>query len=519
MTVMDPVARQPSSIPPDSGADGLAPFGLIGRSGRIAFLQDGDIWTCARLAMEVDRLSVGLRAMGLLQGERVALHLRNGPEIAISYHACFRLGLIAVPLNLRFKPPELENMLGRVRPALYIGHADLCGGIDEVPPSILAPDRRVVVGACPREGAIRWSSLLGDPEDATLCGQTDPDGPAVLLSTSGTTGQPKLVAHSLRTLAHITGKGAQLGLRAGDRVAFFLPMVHMSGLWTFLAGLRLGLSMVMIDGTDPDVILDAIAEHRCSLVASLPGTAVQLARSQQRRRRDMTALRCCLTAGDVCPAGLQERFAFLFGRPLFSFWAATEAMAGLTYAQQPGPVSRPLPDVEIRLVDVAGMPVPAGEAGEMLVRGPCVSLGYWSGPGVIETAPDGWHRTGDLMREDADGNLWFVSRLKDLILRNGSNISPVEVEQVLLADPAVQDAAVVGVPDAVLGQRVIGFVTLSPGADEGCIPAILRHASKQLADYKLPEWLLAVDAIPRNGLGKIDRQRLAETSLDLAEPP
>ena len=180
-----------------------------------------------------------------------------------------------------------------------------------------------------------------------------------------------------------------------------------------------------------------------------------------------------------------------------------------TYGLQPGPVSRIVPGAQVRLVDDNQVPVPRGEVGELVVRGPYVTLGYWAGPGRIKEAPkEGWYHTGDLMRQDDEGDLWFVSRKKHLIVRGGSKISPVEVERVLTAHPAVRDAAVVGVPDPALGQRVAGFVEMERGTRGIILKEILAGVTVLLADYKVPERLEVVDAIPRNGLGKIDRKSL-----------
>ena len=162
-----------------------------------------------------------------------------------------------------------------------------------------------------------------------------------------------------------------------------------------------------------------------------------------------------------------------------------------------------------RLVDDNQLLVPQGEVGELLVRGPHVTIGYWAGPGQIKDPPkEGWLHTGDLMRQDENGALWFVARKKHLIIRGGSNISPVEIERVLMAHPAVRDAAVVGLPDPELGQRVAGFVQLADSAQSVDPNEILAFATERLADYKVPETLEIVDEIPRNTLGKIDRQLL-----------
>ena len=188
---------------------------------------------------------------------------------------------------------------------------------------------------------------------------------------------------------------------------------------------------------------------------------------------------------------------------------STEACGSLTYGLEPGPVTRIVRGAQVRLVDENDEPVPPGEVGELAVRGPHVTIGYWAGPGRITDAPkEGWFHTGDLMRQDEKGDLWFVSRKKHLIVRGGSKISPVEVERVLMAHPAVRDAAVVGVPDPDLGQRVAGFVQVADGAQRVDVCEILAFAAERLADYKVPETLEIVDKIPRNTLGKIDRQLL-----------
>ena len=475
----------------------------------VAIIKDGERWTKMRLAREADRLAAGLANAGVRPGDRVALHLRNGPEMAVAYFACFRLGAIAAPLNLRFKTRELDATLRRLRPALYIGHVDLYRLVASVGTEILPAGARYVVGEPEDTHARRWTSLHRDPGSVAL---NDPDEslPAVLLSTSGTTGQPKLVAHSQATLVRGLLGCANLNLRQGDVFAFFLPMVHGSGLYSFLAGLMAGATLVMLDAADPDSILDAIEAHHCTYFVALPTMAAALMDRQQVRPRDTRSLRFCLTGGDVCLPGQQEAFPELFGVPLHSFWASSEGLGSLTYTHRNGPFSRQVPGVEIRLVDGDDRIVRRGEPGEMVVRGPHVALGYWTAPGEWDGFENGWYRTGDVMCEEADGEFRFVARAKHLIVRGGSNISPVEVEQILASHPSVADAAVIGVPDPRFGQSVIGFVQLAKAEGRIGPDEILRFASDHLADYKMPERLLAVPAIPRNALGKIDRVELSK---------
>jgi acyl-CoA synthetase (AMP-forming)/AMP-acid ligase II len=333
--------------------------------------------------------------------------------------------------------------------------------------------------------------------------------PAVLLATSGTTGLPKFVIHTQATIATTTDALRHFEL-TGDHTAMVVcPMVHAGGFFTFIGCISNGVPMVLLERFDPDAALDAIEMHRCSWLFGLPFMFTALLERQRLYRRDVYSLRFCLFGGDVCSQQLQQEFPIEFGVPLRNVWAASEAVGCLTYGLEPGPVSRIAPGAQVRLVGEGRVPVPLGEVGELAVRGPNVSIGYWAGPDVIDDAPEnGWYHTGDLMRQDEKGNLWFVARKKDIIIRGGSNISPVEVERVLAAHPAVKDAAVVGIPDDTLGQRVAGFVQLEKNAPSEIASEVLEMVRNRLADYKVPERLQVVATIPRNALGKTDRAAL-----------
>jgi long-chain acyl-CoA synthetase len=479
------------------------------RSKNVAFVKDKEIWTYERLATEVDRLARGLIEHGVRKGDRVALHMANLPELVVAYHACFRVGAIAAPLNIRFKTAELTPLLQRLRPALYIGQAALYSQVASIDSSILASNNRFVVvdGSVNDPRVQPWTRLFAETNGEPVRVAPDVDAAAVLLTTSGTTGQPKFVIHTLATLSKTAESFEHFDLDSDQITSLFCPMVHASGLFTMLACIRLGVPFVLLERFDPDAVLDAIERHHCTWAIGLPFMFSSLLHHQRARARNVNSLQTCLVGGDVCPPQLQEQFPYFFGIPLRSFWVSTEACGSLTYGLQLGPVSRIVTGAQIRLVDDNDVLVPRGEVGELVVRGPHVTIGYWTGPGQIKDArKEGWFHTGDLMRQDEKGDLWFVARKKQLIIRGGSNISPVEIERVLMAHPAVRDAAVVGVPDPYLGQRVAGLVQLADGAQSVDLNEILTFATERLADYKVPETLEIVDKIPRNTLGKIDRQ-------------
>jgi long-chain acyl-CoA synthetase len=480
-----------------------------GQPDAVAFVASDDAWSYRRLATEAEALARALLGRGLRAGDRVALHMANLPELAVAYYACFRIGAIACPLNIRFKTAELQPLLHQLRPALYLGQALLYPEIAPVPPDILASNARFIIGgASGKTGAQPWDDLFLDIAERSVPHDPDVDGAAVLLTTSGTTGQPKFVVHTPATLSAIADSFLHLGLDEKQIAINAVPMMHVGGLATFLGCIRFGMPMFLFERFDPDAVLDEIERHRCSWLIGVPQMYAAIVESQRTRPRRVDTIRFCLVAGDVCPPQLQQDFHDTFGVPLRSFWGSTETFGTFTFGLQPGPVSRPAPGTLFRLVDDKGEPAPRGEVGELLVRGPSVTIGYWSGPGEISVPSDGWFHTGDLMWEGEQSELWFVSRKKDLIIRGGSNISPIEVERVLTAHPAVRDAAVIGIPDPTLGQRVVGLVRLIENPGNSVLADILADARAGLADYKVPEWLEIVDEIPRNALGKIDRKSL-----------
>ncbi len=477
-----------------------------------AFIFHEEVWTYERLADEAERLARGLAAHGVEPGDRVALHMMNRPEMVVAYYACFKLGAIAAPLRTAFTFAELAPMLQRLKPALYIGEIDLYKNVAPVDASILAPDRRFVVnGTFEEHGVQPWEALFDDATDANLSSSPAQYKPAVLINTSGTTGQPKFVVHTPATLSESVDLVIKhWGFSNDDVMIESLPIAHSSGLFSFLSYIQFGAPFVLLEGFDADGVLDSIERHRCTWCVGFPAQYAALLECQRARPRDLASLRVCLTGADACPIDLQERIPSILGAPLYNIWGATEVIGSLTFGLQHGPVARIVKGARIRLIDKNGADVADGEAGELLVRGANVFAGYWNDPQTTEESlKGGWYHTGDLMRHGEGDDLWFVSRKKDIIIRGGTNISPVEVEQALVAaHSAVEEAAVVGIPDAVLGQRVFGFVKLAEGTMNTVVSEILRNVATRLASYKVPEGLGIVDELPRNALSKVDRNML-----------
>jgi long-chain acyl-CoA synthetase len=344
------------------------------------------------------------------------------------------------------------------------------------------------------------------------------DDPAVLITTSGTTGEPKFVVHTASTLGETVELWVKnLELFDDDVIAVPLALAHGSGLLSVLCYMQLGARFVLLESFDADAVLDAMERYGCTFHIGFPAQYAALLERQRRRPRNLRSLRFCLTGGDACPIDLQQQVTSAFGAPLHNFWASTEASGNLTFGLRPGPVMRIVEPAQVRLVDESGCDVADGEIGELLLRGSNVFDGYWNDPQTTaESLKGGWYRTGDLMRHGDGEELIFVARKKDIIIRGGTNISPVEVEQAIVGcHPAVEEAAVVGMPDETLGQRVIGFIRLAKGANEAVVPEIVDNLTTRLAAYKIPERFVVLDALPRNALSKIDRKALQIIADDL----
>lgn len=485
-----------------------------------AFIFHDEAWTYERILHAAEAVARGMASRGVRRGDRVALHMMNRPEFIIAYYACFRLGATAAPLRTAFKLAELAPLLQRLEPALYIGERDLYPNVAAVDGAILPRDKRVIVGATtPGHDGLPWEKLLEAAGSEPASAGRAADEAAVLITTSGTTGEPKFVVHTPKTL----GESVALLIRnwgfcEEDVIAMPLPLAHMSGLMSMVCCMQLGSLFVLQESFEPNQVLDAIERHRCTLQLGFPTQYAALLDRQHERPRNLQSLRYCLTGADACPLDLQQQVSSAFGAPLYNVWAASEAAGNLSFSLRAGPVTRIAKGTQLRLVDETGDDVANGEIGELLLRGPNLFAGYWNDPqATADSMEGGWYHTGDLMQRGEDEELIFVARKKDIIVRGGTNISPIEVEQALVAcHPAVEEAAVVGIPDRILGQRVVGFVKLVNGAGEVVTSDILRQLTTALATYKVPERLVALDRLPRNALGKVDRKMLQAHAMTLS---
>jgi long-chain acyl-CoA synthetase len=457
-----------------------------------------------------DALANWLLRQGLAPGDRLAIHWCNSVETVSLLFACFKTGIIAVPINLRLKAPEVGYILGHSK-------AKLCFSEPE-----LAPLSESVRDQCPDLQGIHTSLPALDPS-AKVAGlpEVTADRVAAILYTSGTTAQPKGVMHTHVSLTGAAQLMHSLGVGESDTCLAAAQLAHASALMcALLPAISAGGTTVLLPAFDAAVALNHIERWKCTYIGFLPTMIRFLVEEQERQQRKVGTLRICISGGDTVPVALQERFRRLFGIPVRELYGMTESVP-ITWIRDgesmPGSVGRAGDAIDTRVVDLDGNIAADGVVGEMQVQSPANCVGYWEDPGTTaQTFDHGWLRTGDLVRRDTDGFFWFEGRLKQLIIRGGSNISPQEVEEALYRHPAVLEAGVIGMPDPVYGEKVIAFVTLRDEvtATEEELRAFARG---RIADYKIPERICFLAALPKGITGKVQRRELKTIAQTLPQ--
>ncbi|HWC96399.1 MAG TPA: AMP-binding protein [Candidatus Sulfopaludibacter sp.] len=469
-----------------------------GRSPQKPAIVCGDqVVSYRELDRSTDALAHWLLQAGLDTGDRVAIHWCNSVETVSLYFACFKAGLIAVPVNNRLKSPEITYVLSHSKAKLCFSQPELAPLCEDA--RVQCPDLREILTALPALDTIAEVSL---PE-------VTPDRVAAVLYTSGTTARPKGVMHTHVSLTGATELMSLLGLDETHVLLAVTQMVHIAALaCVLLPGIRCAATVVLVPAFDAVQSLDLIERWRCTYLLILPAMLRFLVEEQGRAPRTVDSMRLCLAGGDTVPVKLQERFQELFGMPVREMYGMTETVPvtcipdGERRAGSMGPA---VEAVETRVAHFAG-----GVVGELQVQSPANCVGYWDDRAAADaTFDEGWLRTGDLVRRDADGFYWFEGRLKQIIVRGGSNISPQEVEEALYHHPAVLEAGVIGMPDPVHGEKVIAFVALREGltAGEQELRDLVRS---RIADYKTPERIVFLDALPKGLTGKVQRRALKE---------
>jgi len=344
--------------------------------------------------------------------------------------------------------------------------------------------------------------------------ERQPDDIALLLYTSGTTAHPKGVMLTHQNLAAAVESCLKRNPNLpGGAYLQFLPWSHVYGVLMFQLATAWGWKSVILPFFDVVKALAAIQEHKVQRMAVVPAILTYLLHSPERQKYDTSSLDKVLSGGAALPEHVRERFEETFRCSVNQGYGLSETAAIATSyvddeTYRPGSAGRVSPDLQLRIAGPAGEPLPAGQLGEILIRGPVVTPGYWKGPSATREAfVDGWFRTGDIGCLDEDGYLFITDRKKDLIIKGGENISPREIEEVIHRHPAVAEASVIGIPDDVFGENICAVVVLRPGG-EATAEEVRAHTAQHLTKFKVPAQVVFQGALPKNIAGKVLKREI-----------
>jgi fatty-acyl-CoA synthase len=477
-------------------------------------LESGRRFSYAELNARANRAASWLRDYGVGYGDRVSLLAHNGVVFLDLLYGCAKIGAIFAPLNWRLVPAELSYIVNDMTPRFLLFGPEFAGAVQALRNDVTVEH---VVPLARYETAMAEHSPDEPPRPARLTGEDT----HCLLYTSGTTGRPKgAMIPQRQVLWNCINTAISWGLTAEDVTPVFTPLFHAGGLFAFMTPiLYLGGRVVVAKGFDADASLQTIVDERCTVILGVP-TLFQMWRNcDTYAAADLSHVRFFISGGAPCPVALMDAWREEKGVVFRQGYGLTEvgtncfSMTDEESARKAGSVGKPIFHSEMRLVDEAGRDVPDGETGELLIRGPHVTTGYWRNPEATAGAlVDGWFHTGDMARRDADGFYTIAGRFKDMIISGGENVYAAEVEAVLHEHPAVAEAALIGKPDAQWGEIGLMIVVLKSG-QTATAESLQAFCRERLARFKVPKEILFTEALPYSPYGKVQKARLREAYL------
>lgn len=479
-----------------------------------ALISRGRATTYGQLRAQVGAMRGALARHGVGKGDVVVLLCGNSRYFVVSYLAALGVGAVVAPLNPASPAPEIEGELHAVSPTMVVVEPAAYEAWGKVSSQTRGAVRVVVATEGHGiEGALTIDGFLeGEPAPVV---DVEPGHPAVYMFTSGTAGSPKaaVLTHN-NLLVNIRQANVAEHIESSDVVFGVLPLFHIFGLnvviGTTLAG---GACLVLVQRFDPVATMETIAERGVTVLPGAPSLWAALGQLDHDSPHVFDSVRLALSGAAKLPEQISQSFSARFGLRIQEGYGLTEASPVVTTSigmeWTPGSIGRPVPGIELRLVDENGEDVLVGDAGEIWIRGENIFSGYLNDPEATARVltKDGWLRTGDIAVVDDGGHLYMVDRAKDLIIVSGFNVYPAEVEGVLAGHPDVAEVAVVGTAHPHTGEAVRAYVVSRNGVhlDED---ALVEYCRTKLARYKCPSKVLFVDALPRNVSGKVQRYAL-----------
>ncbi|KEO82624.1 class I adenylate-forming enzyme family protein [Tumebacillus flagellatus] len=454
------------------------------------------------------RLGAYLQQHGVRKGDRVGFLALNSAGHLELLFACAKIGAVFVPLNHRFSKPELAYVLDDCKPAVLVSFEPFA----ELARELIA---EVAIELHVEEPLYQQIAATEVGGGVPLPVELDEEDPWAIIYTGGTTGKSKGAILSHRAILwNSINSVLSWGLTEHDVTPVYMPMFHTGGLNALTTPvLHAGGTVVVSRDLSPAGILNVLEGEGCTIALLVPTVYHLLVTSPEFQAATFTTMHTFLSGGAPCPHTIYEAF-WAKGLAFKEGYGLTEAGPNNFYIhpdrakQKIGSVGVPMFHNEVRIVDNEGRDLPAGETGELWIQGPHVFSGYWNKPEVFaETLVDGWLRTGDLARRDADGCYYIVGRKKDMIITGGENVYPLEVEHILEQHPSISEVAVVGLPDPKWGEVVTAVVVLAPGAAANG-ELFKEYCGGKLAGYKIPKRWEFVRELPKTSVGKIDKKAI-----------
>ena len=476
----------------------------------LSFFRQGKIETemaYGDLDRDSNLLAGFFRGLGAKRGDRIIFSVEKSLFQVVAHVAALRMGAVGVPLNPGFKKPELTYLLNDAQAQLVIAGPAQQRTIQEIDPEakILAVDSEV---------PYHTLSFFRNAPGGESCGSTAPEDPGLIIYTSGTTGKPKGAVLTQGNLAHDAANIIEAWeIGASDVLCHSLPLFHVHGLCFALhTALISGAHVLMLDSFSPDHVLRLLSQTegpcRSTVFMAVPSMYSRLLDALGARSLDFSHIRMWASGSAPLLVRDFERMTKAFGKEPVEREGMTET--GMNFSnplrgkRKPGSIGIPLPGLLVRIVHPdTGRDVPAGENGEIWLKSPSVTPGYWRKPGETAAAfVEGWFRTGDLGRMDEEGYYFLTDRLKHIIISGGENISPKEVESVINSYEGVAESSVVGVPDERWGEKVAAAVVSKPQAQVN-VQELQAHCKEHLHSWKCPKEFILIGSLPRNAMGKI----------------
>ncbi|MEW6261576.1 MAG: long-chain-fatty-acid--CoA ligase [Thermodesulfobacteriota bacterium] len=477
------------------------------------------IITYAEFGRLVDRLAHALKRLGFHKGDFIHVLVQNSPETLVSYFAIQKIGAVAGPINGWWKGPEVEYLLNDSQGRGLIIEDQYLPILKEIRDKCPHLEKVIEVSPDPRPGHISFKALLEESEDETMVCEADRDDAAYIFYTSGTTGNPKgvLLSHK-NVLADMEGITQALRLEEGLTVLVFLPLFHVNAMLTCAFSLNSGFKMILRRTFSASEFWELVDKYKVNFWSAVPAVYQILLADPTRQKYDLSSLRFGVCGAAPLTPETFHSFQNTFNIPIVEGYGLTEATCVSTInprdgVRKVGSIGLPLPGQTVVILDEQGRECPKGVPGEISVGGDVVMKGYYNRPeDTAKTIIDGLLHTGDIGYQDEDGYIFIVDRIKDMIIRGGENIYPKEIDNLLATHPRIAEAAVVGVPDPVMGEEVKVFVVAK---DDGLTEQeIIEFCRANLAGFKVPKYVeILEEDFPRSPIGKVLKKELRRWGL------